>query len=90
MAGGAHNQPITEESRTLAQSIKAKVEEITARTFDIFEVIAHSTQVVAGINHKLKIKVGDSEHVHVKVFESLQGQQTVQSVEQGKTATCSF
>ena len=90
MAGGSVNQPITQEDINLITSLKGEVERVAARTFDLFEVVAHKTQVVAGVNHKFKVKVGDSEHIHVKVFESLQGQQTVQTVEQGKTATCSL
>lgn len=85
MAGGYTQQEISGESQEVARFAKPIAEEKAGKTFTVFEPVQHSTQVVAGINHKLKIKVGDDEYIHVVVYEHFSGQRTVQSVATGKT-----
>ncbi len=50
---------------------KSHVEAKAGTTFSTFEVIHYSTQVVAGTNYHAKIKIGDDEYAHAKIWEKL-------------------
>ena len=50
---------------------KELVEAHYGSIFDTFEVVNYTTQVVAGTNWKAKIKVSDTEYIHVKIYEKL-------------------
>merc|ERR1712228_194459 len=58
-----------------ANAIKQTVEERAQKDgkdlFKIFEVMEGTKQVVAGINMKIKIRVGDDRFIQVLVFRSL-------------------
>jgi len=72
MAGGfTQDREPDDEVRNIAQAIKQHAEQHANRTFNLWEVVAFKSQVVAGTNFKLKISVGDGEYVHLKVFRSL-------------------
>ena len=62
---------VDEDVKILAKNMKEKVEETLGETFEIYEPILYTTQVVAGTNYKIKVKVGDEKYVHIKVFVPL-------------------
>ena len=49
------------------------MEEKAASKFEQFEIIDFQSQVVAGTNYKLRIRIasGDSDIIHVEVFQPL-------------------
>lgn len=78
-----HHTPTMEASQ-MAFIVKPMVEKQTSMTYKNFELIEHTTQVVNGILHKMKIKVGDEEYIHLKVIENPQGGLTVNEISPGK------
>ena len=39
--------------------------------FADFEVLGYTTQVVAGVNYKVKVRIAETEYAHAKVFVPL-------------------
>ena len=73
MCGGFDNEELDadDEVKALALEMKPKVEKALGTTFGTFEAVKYVTQVVAGTNYKIKVKVGDEQYVHIKVFVPL-------------------
>jgi cystatin-A/B len=57
--------------KKLAKDMKAQAEKALGETFGEFEAVKFTTQVVAGTNYKIKVKVGDGKFVHIKVYVPL-------------------
>ncbi|XP_057162826.1 cystatin-A isoform X1 [Ursus arctos] len=51
--------------------VKPQLEEKTNETYQEFEAVEYKTQVVAGINYYIKVRVGDNSYIHLKVFKGL-------------------
>ncbi|XP_008585101.1 PREDICTED: cystatin-A [Galeopterus variegatus] len=74
MPGGLTDaKPATPEIQKIADKVKPQLEEKTNETFQEFEAVEYKTQVVAGTNYYIKVRVGDDCYVHLKVFEPLPG-----------------
>ena len=72
MPGGFNNaKEATEEVQTLAKGMKDQVEKQLGQTFDKFDAVVFSTQVVAGTNYLIKVQVGEEKFVHIKVHVPL-------------------
>ncbi|XP_047420715.1 cystatin-A [Sciurus carolinensis] len=67
-------KPATPEIQEIANEVKPQLEEKTNRTYEQFEAVEYKTQVVAGINYYIKIRVGDDSYIHLKIFKGLPGQ----------------
>ncbi|XP_058920411.1 cystatin-A [Kogia breviceps] len=65
------DQPATPEIQQIANKMKPVVEKKTHEIYKEFEAVEYKTQVVAGTNYWIKIRVGDDRYIHIKVFESL-------------------
>ncbi len=89
MCGGFTNsRPADDNVKAIALEMKPKVEEALGTTYTQFEAVSFTTQVVAGTNYKIKVKVGDENYVHIKVFVPLPCNGTekkLMSQEAGKT-----
>ena len=81
--GGA-SEP-DEKIHELVAAHKGKVEEHSNQSFPVFEAKAVRSQVVAGMNHKVKIHIGDNKFIHVKFYDRF-GDVSVSAVELDKTA----
>ena len=70
---GAPSKPKdpTEEIKKIVEEIKPKIEAEMNATYSIFEPVCFTSQVVAGTNYKIKVKVGDNKYLHIKVFRAL-------------------
>ena len=62
---------IDEETRVLALNMKEKAEEMLGETFDVFEPILYTTQVVAGTNYNIKVHIGEEVFIHMKIYVPL-------------------
>ena len=84
--GGA--RPADDEVKELVKSVKPKVEAKANNTYNVFEAVNFTTQVVAGTNFLVKVKVDNDKYLHVKVFRPLPCNGTeleVLDVQTGKT-----
>ncbi|PRP78314.1 cystatin-B-like [Planoprotostelium fungivorum] len=77
--------PADDTAIDVANRVKSQVEEKTSRTFSTYQTHSYAKQVVAGMNYFIKIKVGDNEFIHVRVFRSLQAEYSVHGLQEGKT-----
>ena len=68
------------------------VESHANKTFSTFEPVGYTTQVVAGTNYQAVVKVGEDEHIHVKIYEPLpgQGDNSVSGFKEGVNANDAF
>uniref|UniRef100_M3Y094 Cystatin A n=5 Tax=Mustelidae TaxID=9655 RepID=M3Y094_MUSPF len=64
-------KPATPEIQEIANEVKPQLEEKTNETYEEFEAVEYKTQVVAGINYYIKVRVGDNSYIHMKVFKGL-------------------
>jgi cystatin-A/B len=72
MCGGFGSAKQADETCTeVANSVKGKVENHLGLTFNTWEPVSYKTQVVAGTNYLVKVKVDDEKYVHVKVHKPL-------------------
>jgi cystatin-A/B len=71
MGGFGEEKPVTDDIRTLCDSLKGSIEEHLNKKFDAWEPISYKSQVVAGTNYLVKIKISDTEYVHAKIFKAL-------------------
>ncbi|RXM28122.1 Cystatin-A1 [Acipenser ruthenus] len=51
--------------------VKNKAEELAGKNFDEFTAVEFRSQVVAGMNYLIKVRVGGEEYVHLLVFQPL-------------------
>jgi len=88
MPGGKKAEgPVGDNTRALVAQLKPDIEAKAGQTFHTFELISERTQVVAGINHFVKIKIGEGQYLHVTIWQKAVGDPTVTNVYTGKTET---
>ena len=81
-------QPADEEIKSLVAKVKTETERKLGKKFGVFEAVSYSSQVVCGTNYIVKVKVGENEYVHLKIFEALPcygGKVELNEAESGKT-----
>ena len=71
-AGGFGDTKEADETvKELAKGMQKQVEEELGETFQNFQAVLYSTQVVAGTNYLIKVYVGNNRYVHIKVHVPL-------------------
>ena len=89
MCGGFTNAlDANDEVKAMALEVKAQTEQKLGATYPEFEAVKYKTQVVAGTNYLIKVKVGPEEYVHIKVWKKLPcygGAKELTEAEGGKT-----
>ena len=72
MLGGFGNAKDADDNvKALAKEMKGKAEAALGETYGEFEAVKFKTQVVAGTNYLIKVKVGGDKYVHLKVHVPL-------------------
>ena len=72
MCGGfGQVKPADNEVSQHLSEIKPHVESKMNATFTVFEPVHYKTQVVAGLNYLVKVKVDGEKYVHVKFCKPL-------------------
>ncbi|XP_028290400.1 cystatin-B-like [Gouania willdenowi] len=88
MCGGlTAAKPADQSIQDMCDQVKGQAEQKAGKSFPVFEAKSYCSQVVAGTNHFIKIHVGDSDHIHLRVFKSLPhagSELKVHGVQQGK------
>ena len=91
---GAHSaaKDATPEVQAVVDKLKSQVEGQTNKTYSTFKLEKYTTQVVNGLNYKLKIQVGDGDYIHVHAHRapSAEAEPTLKEVSEGKTASDSL
>jgi len=88
VGGITQSRPMDSEVREICESIKNEIETSIGKNLTTFEPIEYATQVVAGTNFFVKIKVGDGDYIHARIFRSLPHAGTtisLHSIQSGKT-----
>ena len=68
MPGGFEQaKEATKEIQTIAEGMKEQVEKQLGQTFDRFDAVVYTSQIVAGTNYLIKVQVGEEKFVHIKV-----------------------
>lgn len=62
------------ETQNVVDKVKEEFESRTAKCYDRFELVNYRTQVVAGVNYLLNVKLSDHEHAHLKVYRNLENE----------------
>ncbi|KAL5264695.1 hypothetical protein ACHWQZ_G005691 [Mnemiopsis leidyi] len=84
-------KPADDDIKALCAQVKGAVEDHAKKSYAVFEPHSYKTQVVAGTNYFVKVKVDGDEHVHLRVHKSLPhaGQElTLHSMQHAKTEAC--
>merc|ERR1712147_231763 len=92
MGGHSNLKEVGEEEKQLFTSWKEIVEASANKTFDTFEPVGYTSQVVAGTVFQIKYKVGD-DYLHAKVFRPLPhtgAPAEVQAVAHGQSLEAGF
>ncbi|XP_004578329.1 cystatin-A [Ochotona princeps] len=66
-------KPATPEIQEMVNKFKSQLEEETNERYEQFEAVEYKTQVVAGTNYYIKVRVGEDRYIHMKIFKSLPG-----------------
>lgn len=64
-------KPITPNVEALVAKHRPDVEAKMGQTFEMFEAVEYSPQVVNGTNYKVKVKTSADAHVEMVVYETL-------------------
>ena len=76
-----------QQVQEIANQVKEELGRRSNGQFKYFEVVSYTTQLVAGVNYFMKIKVGPEEYIHARVFVPLPFQNAppeVSGVQTGK------
>ena len=57
--------------KKMANDMKEAAEKALGEKYTTFEAVKYSTQIVNGTNYKIKVKVGDENYIHIKVYVPL-------------------
>jgi cystatin-A/B len=91
MCGGHSEVKVASDKvKEIALSKQSEVEGQLNKTFDTFEAVSYTSQVVCGTNARIKVHVGNESYIHLKIFIALEcygGNIELQGVEEGKTLT---
>ena len=70
---GAHgeSQPVTEQVAALVTGLQEDVHAHMGTTYATFVPVSFTKQTVAGVNYRVKVQVGDDQHIQVVVFQPL-------------------
>ena len=82
-----------DDIKSLVLQVKPEVEKKLGKSFNVFEAVSYTFQVVAGKNYKVKVKIGENEYVHVTILKNLPcygGKIELRETESGKTLADAF
>ncbi|XP_053715463.1 cystatin-B-like [Synchiropus splendidus] len=70
MHGGAEDAtPATEKIQNMCDSLKEHAESKTGTNFAEFTAKSFRSQVVAGTNYFVKVRVGEDQYAHLRIHE---------------------
>jgi hypothetical protein len=74
------------EAQAVADAVKGAAEELLQKTWNTWTAVSYQTQVVNGVNYKIKVKVDNDSYVHLHAHKaSSTGTITFSNAADGKT-----
>ena len=72
MMAGGHSAvaAVDDEIKETLMGFKAAIEAKAGKSFDTFEPVKYTKQVVAGMIYHVKVNVG-TDHIHARVYQPL-------------------
>lgn len=68
------------KTQELLLGVKGDVEKRLGRELEVFEVVSYSTQTVAGLNYFAKVRIGEGQYIHIRVYKHFSGTLAVHGV----------
>ena len=70
---GGHSEegPIDPEMQALAVSMKAEIEAKVGKSFTVFAPVSYTSQVVAGMNYRVRISVDEGKTIIATIYKPL-------------------
>ncbi|XP_003746344.1 stefin-C [Galendromus occidentalis] len=90
LGGLGETKEVSDDVRDLTEKVRAEAEEKAGKKFEVFEPVKYKTQVVAGTNYFIKVKVGEDDYIHVRAHRSLKNEVSLWGVQEGKKAECAI
>jgi len=77
------------EVQQIIESVKEQLISKTNQSIDFYTAVSYSTQVVAGTNFFVKVKIGDNKYIHMRIFRSLHPSEDLElhGIQENKTET---
>ena len=69
--GFTNEQPMDADMHTLIMAQKGAIEAKLGKGFTIFVPVSYQSQVVAGLNHKVRIAVNGGQSIYADLYEAL-------------------
>ncbi|XP_057306457.1 cystatin-A-like [Hydractinia symbiolongicarpus] len=64
-------QPATPEVQNIVDNVKSDVQSKTNQVLDEFTAVSYATQLVAGTNFFIKVRIGLGRFIHIRVYRTL-------------------
>ncbi|KAM8976637.1 cystatin-B-like [Pelodytes ibericus] len=72
MPGGLGKvHPATPEVQAICDKIKVEAEKKSGKNFEIFKATEYKTQIVAGTNYFIKVRMGEDRYCFIRVHKAL-------------------
>ncbi|PFX33668.1 cystatin-A-like [Stylophora pistillata] len=71
VGGFSKEMKATEEVQKIVDEVRSQAEAMAGKSFKEFKAISYRSQVVQGMNYLVKVQVGDSSYVHLRIHQSL-------------------
>ena len=68
--GHSAEKEATSEIQGITDQLKSQVESKANKSFSTFQAVKYTSQVIAGMQYIIKIKVGDNEYIHVHAIRA--------------------
>jgi len=69
--GFTGEKPMDKDTMDMVMAQKAHIESKAGKSYSIFVPVSYTTQVVAGINYKVRVAVNDGKNIIVTIFQDL-------------------
>ncbi|CAI5673162.1 unnamed protein product [Oreochromis niloticus] len=83
--GWSETKKADEQTQKICENVKNQVEKETGKNYAEFHAVEYRSQVVAGANYLIKVHVGGTSYLHLKVLHELPcngGQDVLTGVQQ--------
>ena len=81
LCGGTGEEKVAnDEVQALLESVKAEIVTKLGSEPAQFQATHFKTQVVAGLNYFVRVRIGDAKHIHVRIYKHFSGSVEVHDV----------